>query len=473
MPPNFLVILTDQQRYDQMGYSSGGHFETANLDRLAASGTIFENAYTFAPICIPSRGSLLTGCAPCRFPTVAPRLEALREGWWTIGHALRGAGYQTMLAGKMHMHPIRAWHGFDQMRMAEHLGLVYGPEQFDDYTRWLVSKGKGDWRATHIFGPEEKQQRDEWRMQQQAMPFYYPRQYHPTDWVAREASEMLAKRKADQPYFMIMSFPHPHSPFDPPAPYSTMYKEEDAILPKDGVEVNDGLPPSVRELMSSTKSFGTVLTEKLDKQLQRRMATYIRALIRQIDDGIGEVLKQVDLSNTVVFFTTDHGDYYGHRGRMLKTPGVPFDDVARVPTFCCGPGITAGRREKNPVQGADFVPTFLDIAGIGSPARDLLDTRSLLPALRDGKPDESRTVYCDSNYDWPMVRRGNLKYFRHRKNGEEMLFDLEADPGETRNLAADAAYAARRDALKEALASLEARPAPDLPTFPMPANWRA
>ena len=124
------------------------------------------------------------------------------------------------------------------------------------------------------------------------------------------------------------------------------------------------------------------------------------------------------------------------------------------PRSAAGPVFAAGKHEKNPVQGADFVPTFLDLAGVGSPARDLLDAHSLLPVLRGSKGDESRLVYCDSNYDWPMVRRGNLKYFRHRKNGEEMLFDMAADPGETRNLAADPAFAEKRKELKDALRRL-------------------
>lgn len=463
MRPNILLIMTDQQRFDQLGFSSGGYYHTPNLDRLARRGCVFENAYTHAPICIPSRGSLMTGLEPHRFPTSVA--QALQEGFWTVAHALRQGGYQTMLAGKMHFHPIRARHGFEVMRMAEHLGIVYGPEEFDDYTNWLVSQGKGDWRATHIFGPEEAKQRDQFRHWCQAVPFGYDKFYHPTSWTTREAVEMLEKRDETRPFFLVTSFCHPHQPFDPPAPYDTMYDVADARLPKVDPDVDAGLPPSLRDLMQSPKSFGTALSANLGEDVQRRMATYIRALIRQIDDGVGELLTHVDLENTVVFFTTDHGDYHGHRGRWLKTPGVPFEDIARVPFFCAGAGCNPGRRETGLVQSSDFALTCLELAGIDPPAPTAFGTRSLAPILRGGGSDDHRIVYCDSNYGWPMARRGNLKYFRDTKNGEELLVDLEKDPGETMNVIEMAEYRTGRDELRRELTRILERPIPELPRF--------
>ncbi|MCX7017920.1 MAG: sulfatase-like hydrolase/transferase [Candidatus Sumerlaeota bacterium] len=463
--PNILLIMTDQQRFDQLGLTSGGHFETPNLDKLARGGIMFENAYTHSPICIPARGSLMTGLAPRRYPTQGMYGQALKEGYWTAVHAMRQAGYQTMIAGKMHFVPIRSRHGFEKMRMAEHLGIVYGPEELDDYTNWLVSKGKGGWQATHIFGPEEKEQKAEFLRNQQAMPFHYPKEYHPTSWVTREAIEMLEKRDKQRPYFLAVSYPHPHSPFDPPAPYDTMYNPADAIVPKDGQEVNEGLAPSARALMLNEKAFGCLLTSRIGELLQRRIATYIRALIRQIDDAAGELITHIDLKDTVVFFTSDHGDYYGHRGRMLKTPGIPFDDVARVPLFCAGAGIPRARREKRLVQSSDFALTCLDLAGIDSPDRQLFDARSLMPFFSNENAGDDRVVFCDSNYKWPMARRGNFKYFRNTENGEEMLFDLDKDLGETKNLAPDPAYGKERDDLRRQMETILARGIPGLPHY--------
>ncbi len=128
--PNILLVMTDQQRYDSLGYARPGLIsDTPNLDALAAAGVIFEQAYSSDTACIPARSSLLTGLLPHRVPTGGgnrPRAQtasglALTEGYWTLAHALRDAGYDTALFGKMHFSPIRAQHGFDTMAMCEHL----------------------------------------------------------------------------------------------------------------------------------------------------------------------------------------------------------------------------------------------------------------------------------------------------------------------------------------------------------------
>lgn len=461
--PNIILIMTDQQRFDQLGFSSNGYFETPNLDHLARGGVIFDGAYSSATICIPSRGSLLCGLAPHRYPTQGNG-RALQEGFWTVGHALRQAGYQTGMIGKMHLHPINARHGFDHMRMAEHLGLVYHPEEIDDYTRWLVSKGRADYRATHIFGPGQEDEQQEFRRNLHATPFHYEKEYHPTNWIARESIEFIDRRDTTRPYLLVTSFPHPHSPFDPPAPYDSLYDPADAYLAPDGVEVNENLPPSLRDIIMSGKGFGFASAEKTPEPIRRRALTYIRALIRQIDDAVGEILAHVDLSNTVVFFTTDHGDYYGHRGLLLKTPGVPFDDIARVPFFCAGAGIPAGKRVPNLVQSSDFALTCLDLAGLKCPAPDF-ETQSLAPHFGTESVSDDRTVFCASNYNWPMVRRGSLKYFRNDKTEEEMLFDVARDPGETVNRVEDPALRDEVAGLRVCLREALLRGIPDLPRF--------
>ena len=425
--PNILLIMTDQQRFDQLGFASGGHYETPNLDRLATNGVIFDAAYSNATICIPSRGSILCGLAPHRYPTQGA--GALQEGFWTVAHALGWAGYQTAMIGKMHLHPIRANHGFQHMRMAEHLGLVYGPEDFDDYTRWLVSKGRGDSRATHIFGPGQEKEAAAFRMNQQAEAFTYEKEYHPTNWIARETIEFLQKRDPNKPFFAITSFPHPHSPFDPPAPYDTMYDPADAQLPGESLAMNKGLAPSAADLILNKKGFGFCATEDTGEALQRKMTTYIRALIKQIDDAVGEILSHIDLSNTVVFFTPDHGDYCGHRGLMLKTPGIPFDDIARVPFFCCGAGIPQGKRIASPVQNTDFALTCLDLAGL-EPPPPVFDTKSLTP-LFNGSTDQHRVCLLRLQL---QLAHGAARQLQVFPESEERRGDaLRSQPGPARD----------------------------------------
>jgi choline-sulfatase len=150
--PDLVLIMTDQQRHDQIGYASGGHFETPTLDSLAARGVIFDTAYSASTTCVPARSALLTGILPHRLPS-QENGAALREGFWTVAHELRRSGYETALIGKMHFAPVHSNHGFETMRLCEHIkwqGL--GPlssargDEVDDYHGWLQQRGLADWR---------------------------------------------------------------------------------------------------------------------------------------------------------------------------------------------------------------------------------------------------------------------------------------------------------------------------------------
>jgi choline-sulfatase len=142
----------------------------------------------------------------------------------------------------------------------------------------------------------------------------------------------------------------------------------------------------------------------------------------------------VSLDDTVVFFTSDHGDFGGHRGLMGKQPWLPFDDLAKVPLFALGAGVEPDRRVAAPVQSCDFAATCLELAGVEPPAP--LDTESLASVLRGGPENADRDIFCALSVGWPMVRRRNHKLLWHWL-GIDLMFDLESDPGETRNCAAE------------------------------------
>ncbi|MGH2474780.1 MAG: sulfatase-like hydrolase/transferase, partial [Candidatus Limnocylindrales bacterium] len=190
-PPDIVLFITDQQRFDQLGYSSGGHFDTPHLDRLARQGVIFENAYSASTVCVPSRVALMTGIEPHRVPT-QENPWALREGFWTVAHELRRAGYQTAVVGKAHFAPVHAQHGFETLRLCEHLqsqGL--GPlsrerhDELDDYHGWLLEHGYPDWRFDDAGGPASPRG---------AHVFPYGPDVHPTGWVERETAAFLHGR---------------------------------------------------------------------------------------------------------------------------------------------------------------------------------------------------------------------------------------------------------------------------------------
>src|SRR5437588_4716995 len=175
--PNFLLVMTDQQRADSVGYAQGmagegrGGSDTPLLDSLAQQGVIFVNAYSASTVCVPERTALLTGIFDGQLPLVeGGRVRALKEGHWTIAHAMAGAGYVTGLFGKMHFAPIHARHGFEVVRSCEHLDAGYQPEDADDYRRWLEAQGLADPRGATSFPYEDALHPEHW-MTDQAIDF--------------------------------------------------------------------------------------------------------------------------------------------------------------------------------------------------------------------------------------------------------------------------------------------------------------
>ena len=444
--PDLILIMTDQQRHDQVGYASGGHFETPALDDLARRGVIFDTAYSAATTCVPARASLLTGMHPHRLPT-QENGAALAEGFWTVARALQGAGYETALIGKMHFSPVHARHGFDTMRLCEHLAWQgLGPlsrargDEVDDYHNWLLDHEFADWRVPGN-GP---------------MPAEYPADVHPTAWVAREATTFITTRDPSRPLFLIVSFPHPHAPYDPPPPYASMYDPVDSVLPPGGYELNEQLPMvfQLATLNSKTRA------EAADPRRVRTFLATVRGLIRQIDDAVGTLLAHLPLDRAVLFFTSDHGDYAAHRGLMRKNPWITFDDLTRVPLCVAGPGVTGGRRLPHLVQSCDVALTCLDYAGVRSPEALHFDTRSLRPMLEDNPTvdDLDRAVVSGTHHmGWPMIRRGPYKYIEHQEHDQCVLFDLYADPLERFNRAGDPALRPTADELAHELRSIRSQ----------------
>ena len=425
--PNFLLVMTDQQRADSVGYAQtggveGGPSDTPHLDGFANRGVIFDNAYSASTVCVPARSALLTGIFDERLPRVEGGL-ALKEGYWTIAHEMAHAGYETGLFGKMHFTPIHARHGFQVVRSCEHLGRAagYGSEEVDDYRRWLDAQGLTDSREP---GAEQPAPRG-------CDP--------PAHWITDQAIDFLEKRQTSQPFFTIVSYTGPHVPHDPPKRYRDMYPWEVETIPADGFEVNRDLPEVFEQALAepAEASFAPKYVSALSPEQVKRTLAAIRAMIRQIDDQVVRLMSHVSLDDTVVFFTSDHGDYGGHRGLIGKLPWLPFDDLAKVPFFALGVGVEGGRRVAAPVQSCDFAATCLELAGLEPPAP--LDTDSLGSVLRGAPEDDERDVFCARSMGWPMIRRRNLKLLGHwigvKVSGLEAMYDLESDPGETKNLA--------------------------------------
>ena len=432
-PPDLVLIMTDEQRFDWVGHAGDGTFETPALDRLAAHGVIFENGCSAATTCVPARTSLLTGL---HFPTV-PRAEgrfALREGFWTVARELRDAGYETALIGRMHFAPIHADHGFETMRMCENInpGSGYTDADEDDYQRFLAEQGRPDWR---VLSPDPGGGAP--RPFDVALPRTFPDDgsYHSTSWIERETTAFLRHRDTSRPLFLIVSFPHPHAPYDPPEPYASMFDPADTVLPRDGYEATAALHGRFRADLDAPWTHRVAESGGTDRL--RAVLTAIRGLVRQIDDSVGRIVDQLDLDSSVVFFTSDHGDYGGNRGLFTKVPWIPYDDLLRVPLVVAGGAVgRSGSRSPVLAQSASFAATCLDYAGIPV-ADDGFDFPSLRPLLdgddtavgTDGAPLAERPLISFS-YSYPTIRDGRFKLITTENADDLLLFDLQDDPRE-------------------------------------------
>jgi choline-sulfatase len=474
--PDIVLLMTDQQRHDQIGYASDGFYETPALDALAARGVVFDRAYSAGATCIPARIGLLTGMQPKRVPRRAP-MFALDPGFWTIAHALAEHGYETALIGKMHFHPIHARHGFEVLRTSEHLNATLhavtaeGVPDVDDYHQWLVDEKLATWRSLEVGRAPELEPVDRGP---HTTPFPYDIRHHATSWIEDEVRTFLDRRRTDRPLFLVISFPHPHPPLNALDPYARRFDPADVEVPDTGWEVNESLPaPFADALAGRTKRFRTWQVREHGEGALRIRLTKVRALLRHIDDVVGRILARFPLEQTCVAFTSDHGDFGGHRGLANKVPWIPFDDLVRVPLVIAGPGISGGRVVDTLVQSSDLALTFCDAAAVDVP-REEFDGRSLWPLVAETTQDydDDRAALFLSNPGWAGVLSGHLKLIGDFTSGTAVLFDLERDPDETCNLIDDASRSDDLARLQDIMRAGFNRPAPELPSYDVSAPVR-
>lgn len=454
--PDLVLVMTDQQRFDQVGWLDDSPVRTPHLDRLAARGVIFDHSYSASTTCVPARTSLMTGVFDHRIPTT--ELHAIQPGEFTIARALRDVGYQTALVGKMHFTPMREPHGFDHVEVAEHFSAYPGnPRDWDGYDHYhdfLAAHGLKDWRFEVPGGT--------------ASPYPFPIETHPTSYVRDRALRVIAERDPDRPMLLVVSFPHPHPTINPPEPYASQYDPAAIEVDPDGTERNARLPHTFRmALAQEDHPERRVDPAALDHH--RRVLAHTYGLITQIDDAVGDVVAALDLDRTVLWFTSDHGDFATNRGLVRKIPWIPFDDLARVPSFVTGGPVAGGRRFDEPVQSFDLATTFLDLGGWLAAHPDLgdrFDGVSQAPVLLDAgaSPDPDRVVFSALSSDWPMVRRGPHKYIRSDGWDGEVTFDVVKDPTESLNLAKHPFGVDLTRELEGLIDEARARPAAGLPT---------
>ncbi|MFC7622833.1 sulfatase-like hydrolase/transferase [Microlunatus sp. GCM10028923] len=458
MTPDVLIIQADQFRADCLGEAGHPDVRTPALDRLAADGVHYRNAYSTFPVCTPSRYSLLSGLQVRQHGGWTNRCT-LAPGIDTFPRALRRAGYRTAAVGKMHFTPTRLDVGYDSLELAEQ----DGPGRYeDDYHRELAAAGLTP--VTDLVD-QEREFRD------RAPASYWetygsgtsdlPEAWHSTSWIGERARRAVAGWDPGRSELLHVSFVKPHHPFDPPAGWAETY-DPDALTVLPGWA--DAIPPGDERYRRRYFDYGP-LTEPV---LRRVMAHYY-ATISQLDHQVGLLLDELHRSgrydDTLIIFTADHGEYLGFHHLLLKD-GPMYDPVIKVPLLIKYPGSgRSGEVSDRLVSMIDLDPTVLAACGT-EPAQPLLGRDLGIPGaghdyvLAEDRRQESAI----------MIRSDRYKLLWSDAAGES-LFDLATDPYEFADLADDPAHAGALAELREARARWalhEATPPtyldPDAPT---------
>ena len=427
-PANLVVIMSDEHHPRAMGAAGHPFVSTPNLDRLAASGTMFDAAYCNSPICVPCRASFATGRYVHELGTWdnAMAYDGSVPGW---GHALQRTGHRVDSIGKLHYRNGEDPTGFDRQYHPMHIyggyGMVWG----------ALRNGEADFTArAHVM--------------MDPIGAGYSKYNVYDDRIATEAESWLADAAAappDRPWVLYLGFVAPHFPLTVPQDILDLYPVDrmpaPRLHPKDGHPRHPWLQRS-HELHP--------VDDAMDDARRRLATACYYGLCTWIDRQVGRVMAALDntglSANTRVIYTSDHGDNIGARGMWGKS--THYDDAAGVPMIMAGPDIPAGQVCHTPVSLVDLAPTILDAVGEAPHGwADGLPGESLF-AIAAQPYDATRSVFSEYHaFASPsaafMLRRGHHKY-NYYVGYEPELFDLDSDPGETRNLAADPAHAALR-----------------------------
>lgn len=440
--PDVLIIQADQFRSDCLGAAGNPDVRTPNLDRLAADGVRYTEAFCPLPVCTPSRYSLLSGLHVHQHGGWTNR-STLAPGVDTFPRALRRAGYRTTAIGKMHLTPTYLDVGYDRMELAEQ----DGPGRYDDdYHRDLWAAG----RAPVVDLVDQEQE-----FRAQAPPSYWetygsgtsdlPEEHHSTTWIGERALRALDDWSDEGGNLLHVSFIKPHHPFDPPSPWDEAYDPGALGLPPGWT---DEIPPGDRPYREGYFGY-----ERLTEPVLRRVVAHYYATISQLDAQVGRLLDRLRergrYDDTLIVFTSDHGEYLGFHHLLLKH-GPMYDPLVKVPLlvkFPVGsPAFRRGATDDSLVSLVDLAPTVLSVCGV-RPARPL-------PGLDLSDPNAGRDVVIVEDFD-PiryMARTRTHKLLLDERPEREALFDLAEDPYELDNRIHDPAYAPVVGRLRETVA---------------------
>lgn len=432
--PNVLIILCDQLRADVLGCYGHPIVKTPNIDRLARSGVVFENAYSQTPVCIPARQNLLTG----RHSHELELMENTRktqDRFPPLATLLAQSGYHTAAVGKMHFHPPRTPYGFEHMELSEEMPKT---RDEDDYLKYLSDHG-----FEHVHEPHGQRRETYYEPQISVLPA----QHTTTAWTARRTAEFIRRSEDDkEPFFCLTGFIKPHPPFDPPYGFERMYDPRQIPDPPRNDADRD---PKDHFLLVQTRS---KWRERTADDKMRTIRSRYYGVVSHLDTEIAQIILTLEKTgqrqSTLIVLTSDHGDLLGDHHQYGKRSF--FEASARVPLIVSWPDrLPAGQKRDHLAVLQDVFTTTLSACEVDVP--DGVYGIDLIPAARDAKHPTRDTIIgeygrlptdtttrnqADEGTTLKfMVRQGDWKYVYIVNGGREQLFNIAQSRDELNDLA--------------------------------------
>ena len=489
--PNILFITSDQQRGDCYGFE-GRKVRTPHLDAMARSGTRFAACITPNLVCQPSRASMLTGLLPYTHGVSDNGIDLdPKMGEAGFAGAFAKAGYRTGYIGKAHFatsHTFAAtgspecrnsdqdpnWNG-PYMGFGHVELMVEGhnhwppmkPPRGQHYERWFHKDGRGD-ELQRLYATKLPPLSSAMQTFHSALPVAF----HNSTWIGDRSIDFLNASR-DEPFCLWASFPDPHHPFDAPEPWSRLHHPDEVDLPQQRTldlerrpwwhrQSLEGKPQIVSHLRKIREEYSRIPVQS-EVQLRELIANYY-GMISLIDHNVGRIrlhLEQLGLArDTLVVYSTDHGDWLGDHGLILKGP-MAYEGLLRVGLIFSGAGIPQGKVVRDPVSTLDLAATFADFAAVAMDRQ--LHSRSLRKLIETDRDSRDfaysewdlRASRSGVDVDLRTVRTKSHKLTMDLHSGAGELYDLVNDPQEMDNRFEDDGCALAR---RELEAMIRSRP---------------
>lgn len=508
MQKNILFISSDQQHWFSMGFLNP-EVKTPNLDRLAARGVYFDRAYTVNPTCTPTRASWITGMYPSQHGAYSLGTK-LMENVPTVGDVFQQAGYRTALVGKAHFQPLTTTEEYPSLEAypvlhdldfwREFNGPFYGFEHVElarnhtdeshagqHYALWMMEKGYENWRDYFLPNPSvlqtegDSHQASRHEKRQPGEAWEIPEEIHYNTWIAERTNALMEQYHKDgENFFLWASFFDPHPAYMVPEPYASMYDPSEVTVPEHVEGEFDDKPPHFGMTQEKNPDFNSyhepegnglhgASSHLRSREDKARNIAMMYGMMTMLDKYVGVILDKLEQlgleEDTLVCFTSDHGDFWGQHGLVAKAIHH-YEDLLRVPLIVSMPGTVPEGGVSSSLQSTvDLAPTFLSFAGIDIPrCMTGVDEKPVWAGdkatVRDHVIVENRHNPTTMNMKTCVDERYKLTVHFKRPFGE--LYDLQEDPGELRNLWDVAEFAALKSdlLLKFLYASMEAEPLP-------------